>query len=161
MAHRIVRWCTGQGTVHYPVRATSARHWSLERLTIEVLCPVVAPDSPVRSDFFLWLLTCIVHLLQSTVGRRLPLLHWLTGQVRWIIAERPIEKPESEQFAGCSAWGTGQCLVHTGHCLVHTGHCLVRHRQPISCLCSILIWVPNLISFLVYVEPYAPEIHDN
>jgi hypothetical protein len=51
MAHRTVRWCAEQGTVHYPVRATSARHWGLERLTVEVLCPVVAPDSPVRSDF--------------------------------------------------------------------------------------------------------------
>jgi hypothetical protein len=48
----------GHGTVHYLVRATSARHWGLERLTVGVLCPVVAPDSlvphrtcPVCSDF--------------------------------------------------------------------------------------------------------------
>ena len=47
-------------TVHSPERATSARRWGLERLTIEVLCPVAAPDSPVAhqtcllcSDFLL------------------------------------------------------------------------------------------------------------
>jgi hypothetical protein len=57
-AHWTVRWCTRQGIVHYPVPATSADHWSLERLTIEVICPLAAPDSPVahrtcsmRSDF--------------------------------------------------------------------------------------------------------------
>jgi hypothetical protein len=44
---RCWRWRTGQGTVHCLVRATSARRWGLERLTIEVLCPVAAPVSPV------------------------------------------------------------------------------------------------------------------
>jgi hypothetical protein len=33
------------------VRATSSARWGLERLTVEVLCLLVAPDSPVRSDF--------------------------------------------------------------------------------------------------------------
>ena len=47
MAHRTVRWCTGQGTVQCQVRATSAALWGLERLTVEVLCLVAAPDSPV------------------------------------------------------------------------------------------------------------------
>jgi hypothetical protein len=42
---------TGHGTVHFPVRATSANHRGLEHLTIEVLCPLAAPDSSVRSDF--------------------------------------------------------------------------------------------------------------
>jgi hypothetical protein len=58
MAHRTVRWCTGQDTVQCPVRATSAARWGLELLTVEVLCLVVAPDSPtahhtclMRSDF--------------------------------------------------------------------------------------------------------------
>jgi hypothetical protein len=31
--------------------ATSADRWGLERLAVEVLCPLAAPDSPVRSDF--------------------------------------------------------------------------------------------------------------
>jgi hypothetical protein len=39
------------GTVHCPVCATSARRWGLEWSTFEVVCPVVASDSPVRSDF--------------------------------------------------------------------------------------------------------------
>jgi hypothetical protein len=33
------------------VRATSVDRWGLERLTVEVLCPLVAPVSPVHSDF--------------------------------------------------------------------------------------------------------------
>jgi hypothetical protein len=36
-------------TVHYPVCATSADRWGLEQLTVEVLCLLAAPDSPVRS----------------------------------------------------------------------------------------------------------------
>jgi hypothetical protein len=51
MAHRIVRWCTGQDTVHCLVPATSVDHWGLEQLTVEVFCLLAAPDSPVRSDF--------------------------------------------------------------------------------------------------------------
>jgi hypothetical protein len=35
------------GTPDSPMHATSARRWGLERLTVGVLCPVVAPDSPV------------------------------------------------------------------------------------------------------------------
>jgi hypothetical protein len=37
----------GHGAPDSPVRATSAARWSLERLTVEALCPVAAPDSPV------------------------------------------------------------------------------------------------------------------
>jgi hypothetical protein len=47
MTHRIVRWCIGHGTVQCPVRATSAVRWGLEQLTVEVLCLVATPDSPV------------------------------------------------------------------------------------------------------------------
>jgi hypothetical protein len=54
MAHRTVWWCIGHGTVQCPVRATSAARWGLERLTIEFLCLVVAPDSPVPHQ------TCLV-----------------------------------------------------------------------------------------------------
>ena len=82
MVHRTVRWCTGQDTVRCPVHATSATRWGLEQLTVGVLCPVAAPNNPVRSDFLLWLLTCTVHLLQSIVGRMLLLLRWLTGHAR-------------------------------------------------------------------------------
>jgi hypothetical protein len=64
MAYRTVLWCTGHGTVHCPVIATSADRWGLERLTVEVFCPFAAPDSLVRSDFVA--LTsdfCTVHFL--------------------------------------------------------------------------------------------------
>jgi hypothetical protein len=47
MAHRTVRWCTGQGIVHCPVPATLADRWSLEQLTVEGLCLLTAPDSSV------------------------------------------------------------------------------------------------------------------
>jgi hypothetical protein len=38
---------TGHGTVHCPVCATSADRWGLEVLTVEVICPCGAPDSPM------------------------------------------------------------------------------------------------------------------
>jgi hypothetical protein len=46
-AHRTVRWRTGQ--VLFTVRCAPRQHarWGLERWTVEVVCPVVAPDSPV------------------------------------------------------------------------------------------------------------------
>jgi hypothetical protein len=50
-----VRWCTGQ--VLFIVRCVPRQHarWGLELSTVEVLCPIVAPDSPVPhrtcSDF--------------------------------------------------------------------------------------------------------------
>jgi hypothetical protein len=47
MAHRTARWYTGQDTVQCPVRATSAGRWGLERLIVEVFCPIAASDSPV------------------------------------------------------------------------------------------------------------------
>jgi hypothetical protein len=37
----------GHSTVHCPVRATSANRWGLELLTVEVVYPFGAPDSPV------------------------------------------------------------------------------------------------------------------
>jgi hypothetical protein len=78
---RCCRWRTGQDNVHCPVRATSAHRWGLERLTVEVLCLVDAPDSPVahrtcpvRSDFFA--LTSDAHCssFPDDCWRRLPLL---------------------------------------------------------------------------------------
>jgi hypothetical protein len=50
-AHRTVRWCTRHNTIHCPVRATPVDRWVLELLTIEFLCPLATPDSPVTSDF--------------------------------------------------------------------------------------------------------------
>jgi hypothetical protein len=128
MTHQTIWWCTGQDIVHCPVPAMSADHWGLERLTIEVLCPLVAPDSPVAHrtvrcvlTSLLWLLTsalCIVHCsLHSTIGRSWPLLHWLTGHVR-CTPDSPVSysgatltKPESGQFMRMLGLGTGHCPV--------------------------------------------------
>jgi hypothetical protein len=51
MAHRTVRWCTEHAIVYCPVRATLATRWGLERLTVEVICPLAALGSPVCSNF--------------------------------------------------------------------------------------------------------------
>jgi hypothetical protein len=48
---RCCRCHTGHDIVHCLVPATSADRWGLERLTVEVTCPLAAPDSPVYSDF--------------------------------------------------------------------------------------------------------------
>jgi hypothetical protein len=91
VVHRTVRWCTGHGTVHCPVRATSADYWGLERLTVEVLCPLAAPDSPVCCDFAVLTLDLrAAHCSpQSTVGRSRPLLCWRTGHV-WCTPDNPV-----------------------------------------------------------------------
>jgi hypothetical protein len=80
-AHQTVRWCTGHDTIHYPVRATTVNHWGLERLTVDVLCPLAAPNGSVRSDLaVLTSALCIVaSSAQSTVGCIWSLLRWLTG----------------------------------------------------------------------------------
>jgi hypothetical protein len=119
-AHRTVQWCTGHGTVHCPVHATSADRWGLERLFVEVLCPLAAPDSPVAHrtvrcvlTLQFWLLTSALTTIhcspELTIGRSWPLLHWLTGHV-WCTLDSPVnyseetlEKPESGQFVGALA----------------------------------------------------------
>jgi hypothetical protein len=68
-AHQTVWWCTGHDTIHCPVPAMSTDRWGLERLTVEVPCPLAALDSPVRSDFVA--LTSI--LCTFTVHRSRPL----------------------------------------------------------------------------------------
>jgi hypothetical protein len=80
--HRTERWCTKHYTIHCSVRATSADYWGLERLIVEVLCPLATPDSSVRSDFAVLTSTLsTVHCSsQSTIGHSWPLLRWLTGQ---------------------------------------------------------------------------------
>jgi hypothetical protein len=62
-AYRTVRWCTEHGTVHCPVRATPADRWGLEWLTIEVICPLVASDSPVAHRTVWCVLTLHFRLL--------------------------------------------------------------------------------------------------
>jgi hypothetical protein len=138
-AHRTVQWYTGQRTVHCSVRATSARHWGLERLTVGTLCPTAAPDSPVL-DFSA--LTSDAHCspLQSTVGTRLSMLCWLTVHVRCT--------PDSPMnYSGAPLGKTREWAVRLVLGLGHqtlSGAPLAAHSQV---LCSKLCWVPNFISF--------------
>jgi hypothetical protein len=153
-AHRTVWWCTGQGTVHCPVRAMSARSWGLERLTVGVLYLVVTPDSPVPHRT-LSALTSDSHCspLQSIVGARLLLLRWLTGHVR-------CTPDNSVNYSGARSSKTREWPVRVELGLGHrtlSGAPLAAHSQVFAPNC---IWAPNLISFLVWVEPYAPKIKD-
>jgi hypothetical protein len=69
---------TGHGTVYCSVRATSADCWGLERLTVEVFCPLAARDSLVCSNFavltsdfcavYCSLFTIVDHWAQLTVA---------------------------------------------------------------------------------------------
>jgi hypothetical protein len=106
--------------------------WGLERSTVEVLCPIVAPDSPVPhrtypvcSDFST--LTSAVHCshLQSTIGARLPLLSWLTRHVR-CTPDCPVN------YSGASPMKTREWLVRVELGLEHrtlSGASLAPHSQ--------------------------------
>jgi hypothetical protein len=48
---------TGHSIVHCPVSATSADHWGLKLLTIEVFCPIATLDSPVAHQLVRCILT--------------------------------------------------------------------------------------------------------
>jgi hypothetical protein len=98
MAHRTIRWCTGQGTIHCPVPATSADRWGLERLTIEVFCPLAPPDSPVAHH------TCPVRFDFAALTSDLHIVHLFT-----IHHNRPLAYPTVAPLAHRT------CLVHTGH----------------------------------------------
>jgi hypothetical protein len=139
-AHRKVRWCTRHGTVHCPVRAMLADCWGLEWLTVEVLCPLAAPDSPVRSD--LAVLTsdfCTVHCsLVSAVDRWVhltvaPLAHRI---VWWIIVEWLSENPRATSSRGASAWAPDNVRCATA--------------APILVFAPNFVEFPNSFSLLVY-----------
>jgi hypothetical protein len=157
MAHRTVWWCIGHDTVHCPVHATPVDRWGLEQLTVEVLCPLAAPDSLVRFDFAA--LTSDLRTVHCSSDKAVdrwrswPLLCWLAGHVQCTpdrlvnYSGATLEKPESDQFVGCSAYTSDSIRCATG--------------STNECLCSKLCRVPSLFSLLVYIELYAPEIIDN
>jgi hypothetical protein len=164
-AHQIVRWRTGQ-TVHCPVRATSVRplgfgaSWSLEVLSCSCTgqsghrCHTRHVRWPLTS--LLWLLSRTVHhcsLLQSTVDVQWSLLRWLTVHVRCT--------PDNlMNYSGARLVETRERHVRLRAGLVRrtlSGAPQAAHSQV---LCSKFVCVPNWISFLVCVEPYAPEIND-
>jgi hypothetical protein len=107
---------------YVPETYCSADRWGLERLTVEVLCPLVAPDSPVTHRTVRCVLTsalCTVHrsrLLgavdRCSVGS--PDMSGAHRTVRWIIAEWLWEKPESGQFVGALAWAPDSVRCATG-----------------------------------------------
>jgi hypothetical protein len=119
MTDQIVRWCTVHGIVHCPVCATLADRWGLERLNVEVLCPLAAPDSLVAHWTVQCVLTSQFWLLTSalfTVHRSRPL-----GAVdRFSIgsSDSPVNysgatprKTRERPVRGVLGLGTGQCLV--------------------------------------------------
>jgi hypothetical protein len=120
-AHRTVRWRTRQPL--FTVRCVPRQHarwgfgvtWPLEPLHRTVWCHTGHVRWPLTS--LLRLLARNVHhcsLLQPIVDVQWPLLRWLTDAhrtIRWIIAERARQKPESGLFACARAWCTGYCPV--------------------------------------------------
>jgi hypothetical protein len=147
----------------------------LERLTVEVLCLLATLDSPVahrtcpvRSDiadltsgcalFTFAVDRCLQVSVALLVHRTLSGAH---RTVRWIIVKWFPEKPESVQFGRCSTWAPDsvRCTPDSVQCTPDSVRCATG--SIFSSLCSKLVWVPNLIYFLVCVEPYAPEINDN
>jgi hypothetical protein len=107
MAHQAIWWCTGHGIVQCLVRVTSAARWGLEQLTVEVLCLVAAPNSPVahrtcpvRPDIaaltsdralFTFAVDCCAQVTVALLAHRT--LSGAHRTVRRIIAERLSENP--------------------------------------------------------------------
>jgi hypothetical protein len=162
-AHRIVRWRTGQSSgapdrycslsgahhVNTPVGVGAVDGWNplSSSGTRHVRCVLTTPpDICSRTVHFY----CS---LQSTVDTRLSLLCWLTGHVR-CTPDSPLN------YSRARPEETWEWVVWELLGLVHrtlSGAPLATHSQV---LCSKSIWVPNLISFLVCVEPYAPVVKD-
>jgi hypothetical protein len=136
--------------VHCPMRSTSARPLGFEAVDhwrrLPFCCTGQSSDLwLLRSDFCR---DTIHHYLsdETIVGAQgavTPLAH---RTVRWIIAEAALEFLRVAGLEG--AWpgapDSAQCAKN----------------QHTLCLAPIFDWVPNWISFLVCVEPYAPEIND-
>jgi hypothetical protein len=157
-------------TVHCPLCATSAQPLGFRAVDrwsrLSSCCTKqsgATPDSPVASDFCALTsaatLFTIVALHSRSLARREPLLRLLTGQsgahrtVWWIIVECACWISESGWFGSVrpgapdSVWCTPDSVrcakfQHTQVVLLHF-YC-----------------VPNRISLLVCVEPYAPVIND-
>jgi hypothetical protein len=148
------------GTVYCPVRTTSARPlgfgaiWLLGPLHRTVRCHTRHVRLPLTS--LLWLLPRTVHhcsLLQSTVDAQWPLLRWLTGHVR-CTPDSPVN------YSRARPEETREWPVRLGTGLVRRIVSGAPLGSTLSYLAPNFVCVPNWISFLVCVEPYAPEIND-
>jgi hypothetical protein len=119
------------------------------RSTVGALSSCGPGQSDAPLTLLLWLLRdTVLHCSLGIVDRWRELAvallaHWT---VRWIIAERALEFP---RVAGWHLYGPG--APNTVRC---------ANFQHTQVLCFVSNWVPNLISFLVCVEPYAPIIHE-
>jgi hypothetical protein len=148
--------CSVSGACHVscPLGFGAVGHWS----PLSCSCTGQSYGTPDMSAAF-WLFAMPSALCAFTVH---VVDRWRTGDrcsvgspdmfgahrtIRWIIAERPLEKPESGQFTWCSAWAPDSVWCATGS--TNTSLLLQTYLSP------------QLNFFLVYVEPYAPKIHDN
>jgi hypothetical protein len=144
-------------TVHCPVRATSARSlgfgstWPLEplscRCTGHVRCALIS---------LLWTLPGTVQhcsLLQSIVDAQLSLLRWLTGHVQ-------CTPDSSVNYSWARLAETWEWHIRLRAGLGHRTLSGAPQAAHSYVLCSKFVCVPNWISFLVCVEPNAPEIND-
>jgi hypothetical protein len=102
------------------VCATSTARWGLELLTVEVVCPRGALDSPLRPDVTdcLLMLQTAGAVPQSTVGG---VDRCTEGSLDSpvIFSGQASRIPESGQLAKCSSQGTGHCPVHPDNPVRH------------------------------------------
>jgi hypothetical protein len=147
------------------VHATSADRWGLEWLTVEVLCPLAAPNSSVAhrtvrcvldfavltSDF------CSVHCsLVSVVDRWAQLT---VAPLPHRTVRCTLDSPVN--YNGVTLRKSRERLVHE---VPRPGHRTVSgapQAAPKLVFAPNFVELPNSFSLLVYVELYAPEINDN
>jgi hypothetical protein len=129
-------------TMHCPVRATLAQPLGFGAVDrwrrLSSSCTGLFGDSVAT-------LLCTVALAESTVGAG---SRCSAGSPdSWVnYSGARLHFPESGWFNSIRPWCTGQCPV--------------RHFPTHSRSCSMFNCVPNLIFFLVSVEPYAHVIHE-
>jgi hypothetical protein len=141
---------------HCPVRAMSAQplgFGAVDRWRHLLSCCTGQSSDLwlLRSDF------ChgTVHLTKRPLAHREPLLRWLTVQ-----SSGTSDSPVNYSGARMQDSESGMfiCWLATVRCTPESARC--AKNQHTLCLAPIFDWVPNWISFLVSVEPYAPEIDD-
>jgi hypothetical protein len=136
------RYCSLSSACHV---TTSVGVWSGRPLK-----PFVC--SCIEQSGVLWLLCSDLWRALFTLAvdrwRQVTVASFAHRTVWWIIAERALEKLE---------WLV-RLVLGLKHCTPDTVRCATG--STLSTLCSKFGWAPNLTSFMVYVEPYAPEIKD-
>jgi hypothetical protein len=155
--------CHRTVTVHCPMRATSAQPLGFGAVDHWAACRLAALDSLVPHRIVRWPLTLLLWLMCVTVH------HCSLCTVdRWRVGRR------------CSAGSPDSSVNYSGGCpgIPENGWFggrLAGAPDSVRCTPESVRWakdqhtqvlllqlncVPNLISFLVCVEPYAPVIHE-